>query len=265
MDAIGRPARIFISSRAMGKLHEVSSRNVHDENVKVSWFESTSPRKRNMLAVGTPRGIHRIAFRRGQTRHICSIYIHSIYLRRAPASRDKHDVIAGLGIHLAFHFQGYGMRNAAQAAAVEIGLVNLRIAAGRAIDEKVPAVEHEIGGGVDRGFLVIVDQLPSRFDRMHVDLRLSFADDLPPGPLAHRIGSERKLGSVRRHDRKSGDGSVSREFFLIRSIIIHRPDLFVTGAAGYEIDLGAERAGGPKYFQYVGGNLARDFSRPRLV
>ncbi len=132
MDAIGRPARIFVSSRAMGKLHEVSRRNVHDENVKVSWFESTSPRKRNMLAIGAPRGINRIAFPRGQAGHICSIYIHSIYLRRAAASRDKHDVVAGLGIHLGFHFQGSGMGNAAQAAAVEIGFVNLRISAGRA-------------------------------------------------------------------------------------------------------------------------------------
>jgi hypothetical protein len=125
MDAIGRPARIFVSSRAMGKLHEVSRRNVHDENVEVSWFESTSPRKRNMLAVGTPRGINRIAFPRGQTDHICSIYIHSIYLRRASAPRDKHDVVAGLGIHLGFHFERSGMGDPAQPAAVEIGLVDL--------------------------------------------------------------------------------------------------------------------------------------------
>src|ERR1700731_1176699 len=100
MDAIRRPARIFVSPRAMSKLHKVSRRNVHDENVEVSWFESTRPRKGNMLAVGTPRRIHRIAFPRAQPRHVCSVYIHSIYLRRASAPGYKHDFIAGLGIRL---------------------------------------------------------------------------------------------------------------------------------------------------------------------
>src|SRR5260370_3493614 len=115
MDAIGRPARILVSSRAMGKLHKVTRRNIHDENVEVSWFVPTSPRKRNMLAVGTPRGIDCVAFPRGQTDHICSIYIHSIYLRRASAPRHKYDFISSLWIHLAFHFQGSGMGNTAQA------------------------------------------------------------------------------------------------------------------------------------------------------
>src|SRR5215467_11847801 len=221
MDAVRRPARIFVSSRAMGELNKLSRRNVHDENVEVSWFVSTSPRKCNTLAVGTPRGINCIAFPRGQTDHICSIYIHSIYLRRASASRYKHNVVSGLGIYLTFHLQRSGMSYATQAAAVDIGFVNLRITTGCTVNEKVPAVEQEIGSCVHGSFLVIVDQLPPSFDRMHIDLRLAFSDHLSPGAFTNRISSEGKLGPVRRHNRKSGDGPVSRESFLIRSVVIH--------------------------------------------
>src|SRR5579871_2628775 len=141
----------------MGKLHEITRRNVHDENIKISRFVSTSPRERNMLAVGTPRGINRITFSRGQAQHICSIYIHSIYLRSASASRHKHDFIAGLGIQLAFHFERSGMSNALQSAAVEIGLVDLRVTASGAVDQKMPAVEQKVGSGVHGGFLVVVN------------------------------------------------------------------------------------------------------------
>src|ERR1700724_2432097 len=100
---------------------------------------------------------------------------------------------------------------------------------------------------------------------MHIDFGLAFTYHLPSSPLTDRISSERKLGSVRRHDRKSGDGPISGESFLIRSFVIHRPDLFVTGAARYEKDLEAAGAGGPKYFQYVGSKPAGVFRGPRLI
>src|SRR5271166_6101127 len=136
MDAIGCPARIFVSSGAMGQLHDdVAAGHIHDEDVEIPWFKSTSPSKRDLLAIGVPRRIHGVALSGGQTRHIRSINTHSIYLRSAAAPRDKHQVLAGLGIYFRFHFERSGMGDALQVATVEIGLVNLG--------------ETAVGGGVN--------------------------------------------------------------------------------------------------------------------
>src|SRR5271155_3052618 len=98
MNAIGSPSRIFISSGAMGQLHDVAAGDIHDENIEISRFKSTSPRKSDVLAIGAPRWIHGVTLSGGQTRHIRSINTHSIYLRRASATGDKHNVLSGLRI-----------------------------------------------------------------------------------------------------------------------------------------------------------------------
>ena len=106
MDAIGSPTRIFISPRAMGQLHHIAAGDVHDKDIEISRFESTSPCKCNVLAIGAPRRIHCVALPGGQAAHICSVNIHSIYLRRAAAPRNKNKIRAGAGIYLRLHFQG---------------------------------------------------------------------------------------------------------------------------------------------------------------
>src|SRR5260370_26831291 len=86
MDAIGSPVGVFVAARAMGELHHIAAGHIHDENIEVSRFISTSPRKRYVLSIGAPRGIDRIPFPSAQAGNVCSVYIHSIYLRRTSAS-----------------------------------------------------------------------------------------------------------------------------------------------------------------------------------
>lgn len=64
MNAIGRPTWILVASGAMGELHNVAAGNIHDENIEISRFESTSPCKCDVLAVRVPRGIHCVALAR---------------------------------------------------------------------------------------------------------------------------------------------------------------------------------------------------------
>src|SRR3984893_19263293 len=120
MDPIGRPARIFVSSLAMSKLHNHAGRHVHGKDVEVTGFKSTSPRKSNMLAIGAPRGIHRVAFPRGQAENVRSIYIHSIYLRRATAPAHKNYIRASFRIYFRLDVQGTRVGNLPKPAAIQI-------------------------------------------------------------------------------------------------------------------------------------------------
>ena len=173
MNAIRRPTRIFVSPRAMGQLHDVAAGDIHDEDIEVSWFKSTSPGKRNVLAIRIPRGIHGVALAGGQTLHVCSINIHSIYLRSAAAPGDKHKIVAGLRIHLRLHVQRAGMSDPLQIAAVQIGLENLRETRHwRWSKSAGDGCRAEIGRGVHGSLLVIVDQLSPGLEGMHVNLRL---------------------------------------------------------------------------------------------
>src|SRR5260370_11089769 len=113
MDPIRRPGRIFVSSLAVSELHNLAVRHVHGKDVEVSWFKSTSPRKSNMLAIGAPRGIHRVTFPRGEAENVRSIYIHSIYLRRATAPRHKNYIRSRFRIHFRLHVPGPRARNLA--------------------------------------------------------------------------------------------------------------------------------------------------------
>src|SRR5713226_1851633 len=126
MDAIWSPVGMFVAARAMGELHHIAAGHIHDENVEVSRFISTSPRKRYVLSIGAPRGVDCVPFPSAQAGNVCSVYIHSIYLRRTSASGNKHDIGAGLRVDFGFHFERPGVSDGAQASAVEIRQVNLR-------------------------------------------------------------------------------------------------------------------------------------------
>src|ERR1700722_17160674 len=119
----------------MGQLDHVAAGDVHNEDIEISRFESTSPCKRDVLAILAPRGIHCVTFPRSQAAHICSVNIHSIYLRCTAAPRDKYQILAGTGIYLRLHFQRAGMSNAMQIAAIQVGLIDLR--------------ETRVGGGIN--------------------------------------------------------------------------------------------------------------------
>src|SRR5260370_41936162 len=97
MDAIGRRTGMLISAGDVGKLLNLPAGNVHDKDIKVSRFVSTSPRKRNVLAVGAPRGLARVTLPGGQARNVCSISPHSIHLRRAAAPGAQNDALPGVG------------------------------------------------------------------------------------------------------------------------------------------------------------------------
>src|SRR6266478_3475204 len=105
---------MLVAARSMSELHDVAAGHIHNENVEVSRFISSRPRKRYVLSIGTPRGVHGIPFPSAQAGNVCSVYIHSIYLRGASAPRNEHNIVAGFGVDLGFHFKGAGMSNAAQ-------------------------------------------------------------------------------------------------------------------------------------------------------
>src|ERR1035438_3927310 len=100
MDAIGRPVRILVSTRSMGKLYELLAGYIHYKNVKVSRLEPACPCKRYMLAIRIPGWIHRVPFATSQAGDVRAVYIHSIYLRCTSAPRREDDVRAGLRIGL---------------------------------------------------------------------------------------------------------------------------------------------------------------------
>src|ERR1700730_11889547 len=114
MDTIGRPARIFISACAMGKLYEILASYVHYKNVEIPRFKSPGPGKSYVLAIRVPSWVGRLPFPSGQAGNICSVNTHSIYLRCASAPGGKDDVRAGLGIRLGFHFERPGVCDAAK-------------------------------------------------------------------------------------------------------------------------------------------------------
>src|SRR5437588_12163600 len=110
MGSVRRPTRILVAPGPVRALHGYLTRgNVHDKNVKVPWFKSSGPCESNVLAIGAPRGIHRVAFTSGQADNICTINIHSIYLRSASAPVYEHKVVPGLRIHLRLDVQRPGM------------------------------------------------------------------------------------------------------------------------------------------------------------
>src|SRR5258708_20626968 len=105
MHAVGRPARVFIPARAMGKLYEILASYVHYKNVEVPRFKSARPRKRDVLAIRVPRRVDRIPFPSGQAGNIRSVNTHSIYLRCASAPRKENKFGSTLRIYLFFHFE----------------------------------------------------------------------------------------------------------------------------------------------------------------
>src|SRR5260370_11376154 len=265
MDAIGRRTGMLISAGDVGKLLNLPAGNVHDKDIKVSRFVSTSPRKRNVLAVGAPRGVDRVTLPGGQARNVSSINTHSIYLRRAAAPGDKDDVRTGLGVHLGLHFQGSRVREGAQTRAIDVGDVNLRESAGGAVNEKVAAVGHEIGGGAQGGLLVVVDQLSSGFERMHEDLGLTLGSPASVGGAADRISGKRDSGSVGGYGGEIGNGSVGGKLLLVRAVVVHGPDFLVAGPVGNEVEFGSHEADTTEELQNVGGELLRHSLRASLV
>src|ERR1022692_4448168 len=247
MDAIGRPVRILVSTRSMGKLYELLAGYIHYKNVKVSRLEPARPCKRYMLAIRIPRWIHRVPFATSQAGDVRAVYIHSIYLRCTSAPRREDDVRAGLRIRLRFHFERSGVGDAMKATAVDVGHENLGDAAGGGgINEQMPVVRHEVGRSVHGRILVQINQLPSRFERVHVDLRLIFRRRMTWGSRSHRIDGKGDFGSIRRGHRECSDGPVGCELLLIGTIVIHGPDLFVASAVGHEVDPGPHETSRPK-------------------
>src|SRR5271163_1747334 len=118
----------------MSKLYKLLAGYVHYKNVKVSRLEPARPRKCYGLAIRVPRWIDRVPFARSQASHVRTIHIHSIYLRRASASRCEDEIRAGLGIRLGFHFERSGVGDTPQAAAVDVGHKDLRNACCGGID-----------------------------------------------------------------------------------------------------------------------------------
>src|SRR5882757_3451462 len=103
---------MLISARSMSELHDVAAGHIHDENVEVSRFISSRPRKRYVLSIGAPRGVHGIPFPSAQAGNVCSVYIHSIYLRRASAPGNEHNITSRFGVDLSLHFERAGMSDA---------------------------------------------------------------------------------------------------------------------------------------------------------
>src|SRR5579871_5773173 len=161
MDTIRRPARIFVTARAMGKLNKlVWIRYVHYKNVKVAGLEPPGPCESDLSAIGIPAGIDRVSFAISQTGDIGAVNTHSIYLGSAAAAGGEDDIRTGLGIHFGFYFDGPGVGDTPQPAAVDIGHEDLGEAAGGGrVDQKMPVVRHEVGGGVHGGLLIVVNQL----------------------------------------------------------------------------------------------------------
>src|SRR5271155_2726005 len=122
-------------------------------------------------------------------------------------------------------------------------------------------VWHEVGSGIHRRILVQVDQLPSRFERMYIDLGLSFGCRMAWRSGSHGIGGESDFGSIRRNRREQSDGPVRSELLLVGTVVIHGPNLFVASAVRDKVDPGTHEASRAKQFQDVGGKLLRNFPR----
>src|SRR5260221_13307511 len=121
------------------------------------------------------------------------------------------------------------------------------------------AVRHEIGRRIHRCLLVVIDELPARFERMYINLGLALGYSFTIAGAPNWIGCEGHLGSIWRSRWKAGDGSVCGELLLVRTVVIHRPDFFTATAVGNKIDLGADEALCAEVLQDVGGEFARHF------
>src|SRR5882762_618930 len=90
MDAIGRPVGVFVAASAVRELHHVAAGHIHDENVEVARFISASPRKRNVLSVGAPRGVDRIPFPSAQAGNVGSFYIFAVFRRALKQTQYRY-------------------------------------------------------------------------------------------------------------------------------------------------------------------------------
>src|ERR1700733_14457884 len=85
------------------------------------------------------------------------------------------------------------------------------------------------------------------------------------GRSEQRISRKGNLGAVGRNCGKGRDGPVSGELLLVRAVVIHGPDFFMTAAVGNEINPSSDKTGSAKLLQDVGGELLRHFARPGFV
>src|SRR5271165_2190675 len=125
MDPIRRPTRIFISALAMCQLIYLAAGDVHDEDIVVAGIEAARPGEGDVLAVGVPGGVDRFALSVGEAADVGAVHTHAIDLRKASAIGDEYHFRAGFGVYLRFDIDRPGVRNAAQAAAIDVDRVNL--------------------------------------------------------------------------------------------------------------------------------------------
>src|ERR1700678_4133663 len=237
----------------MSELNPFLGGDLHDIDVLPPGRSGTIlavPCEGEELAVGRP-GRRSCVTALGHALYRRAVGAHDVELRQAGASADPGDLRAGTGGEDGRDIRADEAGDAASIASTGIGDPYLRVAAAGGGEGKILAVRaprwREIGAARRREVDHAVEH-----DREHVNLEAVSPER-----------GEGQAGVVRRDARRDRDRAEVRDGVLVRTIVVHRPDLFTAGAALDVVDLGlgdALAAAAQTEDDLVGeamGNLAR--------
>src|SRR6266852_4575108 len=83
--SVWSPIGIFVATRSMRQLTELSAGHVHQENIEITGLETSRPGERDDLSIRMPGRVRRVAFSGSQHLRIGAVPAHSPDLLRSGA------------------------------------------------------------------------------------------------------------------------------------------------------------------------------------